>query len=156
MTGAGAGPYNQNSFDTRIDYAASQSISVFGRFSLELFQSVRGTQPGRRRRGRLRPWRSRGKSNVHNYSLATGVTKTFSSSLLGDFRFGYFQYNPLTNKPDAGKAAMTAFGIPERNLGDNFTSGLGEFDMGIPAGATPRRTCRTSATAWALRAAIAR
>ena len=39
---------------------------------------------------------------VHNYSLLLGVTKTFSSSLLGDFRFGYFKYNPLTNKPDAG------------------------------------------------------
>ena len=35
--GAGAGPYNQNSFDTRIDYAASSDISVFGRFSFNYF-----------------------------------------------------------------------------------------------------------------------
>ena len=70
-----------------------------------------------------------GSSNVHNYSLAQGVTKTFSSSLLGDFRFGYFKYNPVTNKPDAGTTAMTNFGIPNANMGDNFTSGLGEFDM---------------------------
>ena len=72
---------------------------------------------------------SREASDVHNYSLAAGVTKTFSSSLLADFRFGFFQYNPKTNKPDAGAAAMTAFGIPNANMGDNFTSGLGEFDM---------------------------
>ena len=37
FVGAGAGPYNQNSFDTRIDFAASQSVSVFGRFSLNYF-----------------------------------------------------------------------------------------------------------------------
>jgi hypothetical protein len=61
--------------------------------------------------------------------LALGVTKTFSSSLLGDFRFGYFKYNPQTHKPDEGATAMTNFGIPNANQGDRFTSGLGEFDM---------------------------
>ncbi len=37
FVGAGAGPYNQNSFDTRVDYAASQTVSVFGRFSYNQF-----------------------------------------------------------------------------------------------------------------------
>ncbi len=127
--GSGAGPYNQNSFDTRIDFNARPTVQMFGRFSLDYFSlsgapslgAVGGVGDG--------PGGLSGSSNVHNYSLATGVTKTFSSTLLADFRFGYFQYNPLTNKPDAGKAAMTAFGIPNANLGDNFTSGLGEFDM---------------------------
>jgi len=129
FVGAGSGPYNQNSFDTRIDFAASQTMSVFGRFSLNYF-SLSG-QPSLGAVGGVGfgPGGLAGSSNVHNYSLATGVTKTFSGSLLGDFRFGYFKYNPLTNKPDAGKAAMTAFGIPNANMGDNFTSGLGEFDM---------------------------
>lgn len=129
FVGAGAGPYNQNSFDTRIDFSASQSMSVFGRFSLNRF-SLSGT-PSLGAVGGIGygPGGLAGSSNVHNYSLAAGVTKTFSTSLLGDFRFGYFKYNPMTNKPDAGKAAMTAFGIPNANMGDNFTSGLGEFDM---------------------------
>lgn len=129
FVGAGAGPYNQNSFDTRIDYAASQSVGVFGRFSFNHF-TLSGT-PSLGAVGGIGfgPGGLAGSSVVHNYSLATGVTKTFSSTLLGDFRFGFFQYNPMTNKPDAGKAAMTAFGIPNANMGDNFTSGLGEFDM---------------------------
>jgi outer membrane receptor protein involved in Fe transport len=127
--GAGAGPYNQNSFDTRIDFAASQSMSVFGRFSLNYFTLSGAPSLGAVGGVGFGPGGLAGSSNVHNYSLATGVTKTFSSSLLGDFRFGYFKYNPMTNKPDAGKAAMTAFGIPNANMGDNFTSGLGEFDM---------------------------
>ncbi|HTS09213.1 MAG TPA: TonB-dependent receptor, partial [Candidatus Eisenbacteria bacterium] len=129
FVGAGAGPYNQNSFDTRIDYAASQSMSVFGRFSLNYFSLSGAPSLGAVGGVGYGPGGLAGSSNVHNYSLATGVTKTFSSSLLGDFRFGYFKYNPMTDKPDSGKAAMTAFGIPNANMGDKFTSGLGEFDM---------------------------
>jgi len=134
FVGAGAGPYNQNSFDTRIDYAASQTLSVFGRFSLNRFTLSGKPSLGAVGGVGFGPGGLAGSSNVHNYSLAVGTTKTFSSTLLGDFRFGYFQYNPLTNKPDAGVAAMTAFGIPNANLGDNFTSGLGEFDMDNSSG----------------------
>lgn len=129
FVGSGAGPYNQNSFDTRIDYAMRPTIAVFGRFSLDYFSLSGAPSLGAVGGVGYGPGGLAGSSNVHNYSLATGVTKTFSSTLLGDFRFGYFQYNPLTNKPDAGTAAMTAFGIPNANMGDNFTSGLGEFDM---------------------------
>jgi hypothetical protein len=71
-----------------------------------------------------------GSSITHNYSLATGVTKTFSSTLLADFRFGYFKYNPQASKPDSGSAPMTGFGIPNANLTGaqaGTTSGLGGF-----------------------------
>ena len=68
-----------------------------------------------------------GSAITHNYSLATGFTKTLSSSLLTDFRFGYFKYNPTTHKPDEGSDAATALGIPNVNFGDLFTSGLPSF-----------------------------
>src|SRR6266446_5346194 len=32
FVGSGSGPYNQNSFDTRIDYSAPHAFTVFGRF----------------------------------------------------------------------------------------------------------------------------
>jgi hypothetical protein len=132
FVGSGAGPYNQNSFDTRIDFNARPTVQIFGRFSLDYFSlsgapslgAVGGVGDG--------PGGLAGSSNVHNYSLASGVTKTFSPTLLADFRFGFFQYNPLTNKPDAGVSAMSNFGIPNANLTGSqalFTSGLGEFDM---------------------------
>lgn len=129
FVGAGAGPYNQNSFDVRIDYTASQSMSVFGRYSFNHFSLSGAPSLGAVGGVGFGPGGLAGSSIVHNYSLATGVTKTFSSTLLGDFRFGWFKYNPMTNKPDAGTTAMTNFGIPNANMGDNFTSGLGEFDM---------------------------
>jgi hypothetical protein len=127
--GAGSGPYSQNSFDTRIDYAASSTVSVFGRFSLDYFKlSGKGLLgavggPGNGLLGLA------GSSITHNYSLASGFTKTFSPTLLMDFRFGYFKYNPQTQKPDGGQP-MTAFGIPGANTSDPKTNGLGAFLLG--------------------------
>ncbi len=128
--GSGTGTFSQNSFDTRIDFTASQSVQVFGRFSLDYFSlagqgvygALQGVGDG--------PGGLAGSSNVHNYSLSSGVTKTFNSSLLGDFRFGYFKYNPRANKPDVGTTPMTNVGIPNANLTGAqalFTSGWGGF-----------------------------
>lgn len=129
LTGAGSGPFKQNSFDTRIDYAASQTLSIFGRFSLSYYNlSGKGLLgvlggPGNGLLG------LGGSSITHNYSLATGFNKAISSSLLVDFRFGYFKYNPVASKPDTG-TPMTAFGIPNANTSDPKTAGLGSFLLG--------------------------
>ncbi|MGH9502584.1 MAG: TonB-dependent receptor, partial [Terriglobales bacterium] len=127
--GAGSGPFSQNSFDTRIDYSESPSLTIFGRFSLDYFslsgKGVLGAVggPGNGLLGLA------GSSITHNYSLASGFTKTLSSSLLTDFRFGWFKYNPQTQKPDGGQP-MTAFGIPNANTSDPKTDGLGAFLLG--------------------------
>lgn len=127
--GAGSGPFSQNSFDTRIDFAASSTVSVFGRFSLDYFklsgQGLLGQLqgPGNGLLGLA------GSSITHNYSLAAGFTKTISVTLLNDFRFGYFKYNPQTQKPDGG-TPMTNFGIPGANTSDPKTAGLGGFFLG--------------------------
>ncbi|MGA8273159.1 MAG: carboxypeptidase regulatory-like domain-containing protein [Candidatus Sulfotelmatobacter sp.] len=130
FVGSGTGSYSQNSFDSRIDYTASQSVQVFGRFSLDYFnlsgQGVYGELQGIGDG----PGGLAGSSIVHNYSLASGATKTFSTTLLGDFRFGYFKYNPRANKPDVGTTPMTTVGIPNANLTGSqalFTSGWGGF-----------------------------
>src|SRR5260370_10961094 len=70
-----------------------------------------------------------GSSTVHNYSLSSGLTKTISNTLLTDVRFGWFKYNPITQKPDGGQP-MTAFGIPGANTSDPKTNGLGFFSLG--------------------------
>ena len=127
FVGAGAGPYDQNSFDVRIDYAASQSTSVFGRYSFNHFSlsgapslgAVGGMDTG------LAVWPAVPSCTTTAWPWIRNVHR----SLLGDFRFGYFKYNPVTNKPDGGTTPMTTFRHPECQPGDNFTSGLGEFDM---------------------------
>jgi hypothetical protein len=126
FVGSGSGPFSQNSFDTRIDYSASQTLSVFGRFSLSYYKlSGKGIlgDLGGSGTGLLG---LAGSSITHNYSLATGFNKTISSTLLTDFRFGYFKYNPVASKPDGG-TPMTDFGIPNANTDDPKTAGLGAF-----------------------------
>src|SRR6266568_5150352 len=73
-----------------------------------------------------------GSSNVHNYSLATGVTKPIGGKLLTDFRFGWFKYNPKTAYSGSSSSPMDAFGIPGLNSGPGIagppeTGGLSAF-----------------------------
>jgi hypothetical protein len=136
----GSGPFQQNAFDVRSDWVASPTINVFGRFSLAYF-SVSGA-PGLGKAGGVGFGSAglAGSSIIHNYSLSTGVTKTFSQSLLADFRFGWFKYNPQTHKFFEGATPMiningsgvTAPGLNITNQGALtalFTSGLPAFQM---------------------------
>ena len=131
----GAGPYKQNSFDTRIDYSAPHNYQVFGRFSLDYFSlsgkgglgvlGGNGTGPGG----------LNGSSNVHNDSLATGFTKPIGARLLTDFRFGWFKYNPQTAYSDSSQTPMDTFGFPRLNSGTGIagaptTGGLSSFFFG--------------------------
>ena len=54
----GAGPFKQNSFDTRIDYSVSQSMNAFGRFSLDYFNLSGKGGLGVMGGARIRPGRS--------------------------------------------------------------------------------------------------
>ena len=113
FVGSGSGPYNQNSFDTRIDYSAPRGFTIFGRFSLDYFSlSGKGSLgvlggPG------FGPGGLNGQSTVHNYSLATGFDKAVGTKWLTDVRFGWFRYNPQTAYSDSSTTPMiTLFGIP--------------------------------------------
>jgi Carboxypeptidase regulatory-like domain/TonB dependent receptor len=141
LVSSGAGPFDQKSFDTRIDYAAPHGYQVFGRFSLDYF-SLAGTG-GLGALGGLGfgPGGLNGSSNVHNYSLASGFTKAIGAKWLTDFRFGYFKYNPQTAYSDANKTPMDTLGFPGLNSGPGIvgaptTGGLSGFQFTLNGGAT--------------------
>src|SRR5882724_9766014 len=96
----GAGPFDQKSFDVRIDYSAPRNYQVFGRFSLDYFSLSGKGGLGALGGNGFGPGGLNGSSNVHNYSLATGVTKPIGTKWLTDVRFGYFKYNPQTAYSD--------------------------------------------------------
>ncbi|HVO58158.1 MAG TPA: TonB-dependent receptor [Dongiaceae bacterium] len=124
---SGSGPYNQNSFDTRVDYNAPRGFTVFGRFSLDYFSlSGKGTLGVLGGVG-FGPGGLNGTSNVHNYSLATGFDKAIGTKWLTDLRFGWFRYNPQTAYIDGSSTPMTAFGISGLNRGTPDTGGLSSF-----------------------------
>src|SRR6266853_3925962 len=135
--GSGSGPYNQNSFDTRIDYNAPRSFNVFGRFSLDYFSLSGAGTLGALGGPGFGPGGLNGNSTVHNYSLATGFNKAIGTKWLTDVRFGWFRYNPQTAYSDSSATPMDAFGVPCLNtpvagLCDNVngpptTGGLSRF-----------------------------
>jgi hypothetical protein len=132
FVGSGSGPFDQKSFDTRIDYSAPHNYQVFGRFSLDYFSLSGKGGLGPLGSAGFGPGGLGGSSNVHNYSLATGFTKPIGTKWLTDFRFGYFKYNPKTAYPDQSASPMDAFGFPGLNTGPGIqgppiTGGLSAF-----------------------------
>jgi len=128
----GSGPFNQKSFDTRIDYSAPHNYQVFGRFSLDYFSLSGKGGLGALGGVGFGPGGLSGSSNVHNYSLATGFTKPIGTKWLTDFRFGYFKYHPKTAYPDQSATPMDTFGFPGLNTGPGIqgppiTGGLSGF-----------------------------
>ncbi len=132
FSATGSGPFNQYSFDTRLDYAAPRNFQVFGRFSLDYFSLSGAGGLGPLGGAGFGPGGLNGSSNVHNYSLASGFTKAIGTHWLTDFRFGYFKYNPQTAYSDASQSPMDGFGIPGLNSGPGVvgapeTGGLSGF-----------------------------
>jgi hypothetical protein len=132
FSSTGSGPFNQYSFDTRIDYSAPHNYQVFGRFSLDYFNLSGAGGLGALGGAGFGPGGLNGSSTVHNYSLASGFTKALGTRWLTDFRFGYFKYNPQTAYSDASQSPMDKFGIPGLNSGPGIvgppeTGGLSGF-----------------------------
>jgi hypothetical protein len=127
--GSGSGPFHGNSFDVRGDYQAPGNVHTFGRYT-RAYYSLTGQPnlgiglggPGGGVGGLS------GSSNIKNHSLAAGFDKAISSTLLTDFRFGWFKYNPHSIKPDANVAAAEALGLHGLNIpSDSSTGGLPVF-----------------------------
>jgi hypothetical protein len=114
---SGAGPFDQKSFDTRIDYSAPHNYAVFGRFSLDYFSLSGKGGLGELGSVGFGPGGLNGSSLVHNYSLASGFTKPIGVKWLTDFRFGYFKYNPQTAYSDGTQSPMDKLGFPGLNSG---------------------------------------
>jgi hypothetical protein len=130
----GAGPFKQNSFDIRSDWAAPHGFQVFGRFSLDYFSLAGLGGLGDLGGLGFGPGGLNGSSNVHNYSLASGFNKAIGVKWLTDFRFGYFKYNPRTAYSDAASSPMDALGFPGLNSGTDVagppvTGGLSGFQL---------------------------
>ena len=128
---AGSGPFHGNAFDVRGDYQAPGNLHIFGRYTRAYYslmgQPALGIGLGGEGGG---VGGLSGSSNIKNHSLAAGFDKAISTTLLTDFRFGWFKYNPHSIKPDANVAAAQALGLLGLNLtSDSSTGGLPAFQF---------------------------
>jgi outer membrane receptor protein involved in Fe transport len=129
FTANGSGSFNDYQYVGRVDYSASQKLQIFGRYTHAHFllsgKPVFGDAIGGPGLGYLG---LAGQSLINNYSVAAGFNYTLSSTLLTDFRFGYFRYNPHSTKYDqSNSTAASSLGLHGFNTSDVTTNGLPAF-----------------------------
>ena len=126
--GSGSGPFHGNAFDVRGDYQAPGNLHIFGRYTRAYYNLTGEPNLGIGLGGQGGGVNGlSGSSIIHNHSLAAGFDKAISTTLLTDFRFGWFKYNPHSIKPDASTAAAQALGLNGLNTSDSSTGGLPAF-----------------------------
>jgi hypothetical protein len=113
--------FDKNSFDTRIDYRASDKMSMFCRYSFADFTRNGPTSFGQG--GGPELVSLGGTSKVRNQSVAYSLNYSWSSTLVTDFRFGFFRYKVSVLPFDYLKKTAEDAGIKGLNL-DDFSSGL--------------------------------
>ncbi|HJR61602.1 MAG TPA: TonB-dependent receptor [Vicinamibacterales bacterium] len=114
--------FNENSVNVRIDGRISDRMNTFGRYSLGRFSRNGPTAFGEG--GGREVVTLGGESKARNQSFAYGIDNSISSTLLADFRFGWFKYKVNVLPFDFGTSPAADAGIPGLNLDDNFSSGL--------------------------------
>ncbi len=113
--------FDKNSFDVRTDYKKSDKLTMFGRYSFANF--VRNGPTAFGAGGGSELFSLGGASKVRNQSLAYGFDYTWNSTLVTDFRFGFFRYKVNVLPFDFGKNTAKDAGINGLN-NDSFSSGL--------------------------------
>ena len=113
--------FDKDSFNTRIDFRASEKLSMFGRYSFADFARNGPTAFGTG--GGPELVSLGGDSKVRNQSVAYGFDYSWNSTLVTDFRFGFFRYKVNVLPFDFGKNTATDVGVRGLN-NDAFSSGL--------------------------------
>jgi hypothetical protein len=119
---SGSEPFNNDTFDVRIDGRASDQLNLFGRYSVGDYRRDGPTAFGAG--GGQELVSLGGKSTVRNQSLATGFDHSIGAKTTLDFRLGYFKYKVDVLPFDFGTTPAKDAGIPGLNLDTGFTSGL--------------------------------
>ncbi len=113
--------FDKDSFNVRIDYKASDKLSMFGRYSFADFARNGPTAFGAG--GGAELVSLGGDSKVRNQSVAYGFDYAWNATLVTDFRFGFFRYKVNVLPFDYLKKTAEDAGIRGLN-NDEFSSGL--------------------------------
>lgn len=128
---SGSEPFNGDTFNVRIDTKLTDNLNMFGRYSFADFERNGPTSFGTG--GGPELVSLGGSSKVRNQSVAYGFDYTWNSTLVTDFRFGFFRYKVNVLPFDFGKNTANDVGVPGLNL-DPFSSGLFAGFVGGPIG----------------------
>jgi hypothetical protein len=125
---SGSEKFDSDQSDGRVDYNFSEKVHIFGRYTIADFDlsapGAYGTEAGG---PALNGINFAGSSLDRNQSLALGATYTFSTSLITDFRVGFYRYRIRVQPNGVGTTPASDAGFPGLNLGTVETSGMPAF-----------------------------
>ena len=130
-SGSGAVNFNDDAFNTRVDYYQTEKLHWFGRYSLANFKinspGIYGAAggPGYDPSGSVSAFA--GQSTSLNHSIAGGFDYVVRPNLLTDFRFGFFRYQVHVVPNGLETSPAKDAGIPGVNLDTTFTGGMPAF-----------------------------
>ena len=130
-SGSGAVKFNDDAFNTRSDWYATDKLHVFGRYSFARFTisspGIYGVAggPGYDQSGSTSAFA--GTSSSLNHSIAAGFDYVMRPNLFTDFRFGFFRYQVFVVPNGLDTTPAKDAGIPGLNLADSFTGGMPAF-----------------------------
>jgi outer membrane receptor protein involved in Fe transport len=126
--GSGTIRFNEDLANTRWDYYLDGMTHVFGRYSFADYRmdspGIFGELAGGRGFDEAAPFA--GVSRTRNQSIAAGFDRTLTSTLLTDFRFGWFRYRVNVDPGGGDQNPATDAGIPGLNI-DVFSRGMPAF-----------------------------
>lgn len=132
--GGGTAAYDTDQFDIRYDWNISDQDKFFVRYtylsSLLLNPPLFGAVAGGPAVGGLSPETA----DTRSQQVALNYTRTFSPTLLGEFRFGLVRFRLDGYQADADLRTDDDVGIPGINTGDRLTGGLAGIGIGGPVG----------------------
>ena len=127
--------FNQDQMNARVDLFASPKSLVFGKFAYfrshfytnNVFGTIAAGPP-------LGGLQEGGDADTHTYSSMVNYQRTFTPTLLEDFRFAYSRIVIGILQLDAGQDTANQVGIPNINLGTFATTGTPTLDIDGPLG----------------------
>jgi hypothetical protein len=118
FSASGQDVFNGDQFNIRDDHYWSEKLHLFGRYSFAQYERNKPGAFGFLFGGPdLSGSRFGGSSKVRNTSIAAGFDYAVSSSVITDFRFGFFRYKVNVLPGDFGTTPATDAGIPGLNTG---------------------------------------
>jgi hypothetical protein len=130
-SGSGSVKFNDDAFNTRSDWYATDKLHVFGRYSFAYFSiaspGIYGVAGGAGYDPSGGTTAFAGSSSSLNHSIAAGFDYVMRPNLFTDFRFGFFRYQAFVVPNGLDTTPAKDAGIPGLNLADKFTGGMPAF-----------------------------
>jgi len=134
FSATGAGIFNTDQSDVRIDYSMSQKLHIFGRYTY--FTGALSGAPyfGAAGGPGFGPGGFAGTDAFHYSSLASGGDYVVSPKWITDFRFGYYRIYNSTQGPSGTQPLGNTLGIPNANIPPlSLNGGMPQFNIDIPS-----------------------